>query len=102
MISLSNRERLSVLGVARNDRVNRDLSNVKVGDKGNRVIIEGRIKYFQDFCTWEHEFGELVFRADKIINNSLVLKAPGYGGKPYGNGVIIVSGGYLSKLLLVG
>lgn len=99
MISLSNRERLVILGVADNDKVNRDLSNVRVG---NKVMVEGRIKCFQDFCIWEYEFGNLVFKVDEIVNNSLSLIASGYGGKPYGNGVIIVSGGYLSKLLLVG
>jgi hypothetical protein len=99
VISLHNRERLTVLGVADSNNVDRDLSNVRVG---NKIIIKGRIKYFQDFCTWEHEFGGLVFKVDEIVNNSLVLKAPGYGDKPYGNGVIVVFGGYLRKLLLVG
>jgi len=99
MISQSNFERLWILGVASNDNVNRDLSNVRVGIK---VVPVGRIKYFQDFARWEYNFNGLVFKVDKIINSSLSMFAPGFGGKPYGNGGIIVSGGYLSKLRIVG
>ena len=59
--------------------------------EGNKVI------FSQDFRIWEGLPSDVDFEVHPIGQNSVKLVAPGYGGKPYGNGAIYVSRGMNEK-----
>lgn len=52
--------------------------------KGNRII------YWQDFAPHYGVPHDVEFEIEKVYDTYMVLKGPGYGGKPYGNGKIYV------------
>lgn len=70
------------------------LGETMVFNPGDKVIaLKGNtIKYYQDFADWEGVPIGVVFTVDKpgffCGDNTIWLKAPGYGGEPYGNGKI--------------
>lgn len=52
--------------------------------KGNKIL------YGQDFAIWCGVPHDVEFEVVKVCDSYMVLKGPGYGGKPYGNGRIYV------------
>lgn len=49
-----------------------------------------KIAYGQDFNYWHGLPSNIEFTVEEIDENHAVLKGPGYGGKPYGNGKIYI------------
>ena len=60
-----------------------------MGD-GMKFRSGNKIKYSQDFSQWVGIPSGIEFDVEIPYPGQARLKAPGYGGRPYGNGVIIV------------
>lgn len=59
--------------------------------KGNKIA------FCQDFAVWEGLPNGVDFEVSPVGKDSVKLVAPGYGGKPYGNGAIYVYRGINKK-----
>lgn len=60
--------------------------------EGNKIV------FSQDFRVWEGLPSDVDFDViPQVKGDSVKLVAPGYGGKPYGNGAIYVSRGMNEK-----
>jgi hypothetical protein len=66
--------------------------------KGDKIIIDGKVHYGQDFQFGADEFKDIVWTVETFINGRtrVSLSAPGYGELKgeYGNGRIFVSKKY--------
>lgn len=64
----------------------------KVISVGDEVVIDGEVKYGQDMRFYRGSFSGEVFQVSAILptGTRAELRAPGYGGNPYGDGSIFV------------
>ncbi len=53
-----------------------------------------KILYSQDFSIFESVPSDVDFSVEPLGNDKVMLTAPNYGGKPYGNGRLYLSCGF--------